>query len=162
MSAAAQQHPGDGPALDAPAGIGLHSQGRALLRELVRPYRRQIAGVLLIVLGQVSATMAAPWLIGIAIDESLPAARRGDYSSLRIVGTLLLVSAVLSGTLRAVFVVRSGTIGQAILFDLRRKGFDHVQSLSVAFHERFTSGRVISRLTSDVDTLTELLDSGLD
>ena len=58
--------------------------------------------------------------------------------------------------------MRSGAIGQAILFDLRRRGFDHVQSLSVSFHERFTSGRVISRLTSDVDTLTELLDTGLD
>ena len=57
---------------------------------------------------------------------------------------------------------RSGRIGQAILFDLRRRTFDHVQALSVSFHERFTSGRVISRLTSDVDTLTELLDSGLD
>jgi ABC-type multidrug transport system fused ATPase/permease subunit len=53
-------------------------------------------------------------------------------------------------------------IGQDILFDLRRRAFDHVQALSVSFHERFTSGRVISRLTSDVDTLTELLDSGLD
>jgi ABC-type multidrug transport system fused ATPase/permease subunit len=58
--------------------------------------------------------------------------------------------------------MRSGVIGQDILYDLRRRGFDHVQRLSVAFHERFTSGRVISRLTSDVDTLTELLESGID
>ena len=69
---------------------------------------------------------------------------------------------MLSGWLRSVFVLRSGAIGQAILFDLRRRGYDHIQALSVSFHERFTSGRVISRLTSDVDTLTELLDSGLD
>jgi ABC-type multidrug transport system fused ATPase/permease subunit len=67
-----------------------------------------------------------------------------------------------SGWLRSVFVLRSGVIGQDILFDLRRRGFDHIQALSVSFHERFTSGRVISRLTSDVDTLTELLDAGLD
>ncbi|MCU1658215.1 MAG: ABC-type transport system, ATPase, partial [Pseudonocardiales bacterium] len=74
----------------------------------------------------------------------------------------LVAAALVSGWLRSVFVLRSGQIGQAILFDLRRRGFDHVQALSVSFHERFTSGRVISRLTSDVDTLTELLDSGLD
>ena len=73
-----------------------------------------------------------------------------------------MICAVLSGWLRAVFVLRAGRIGQAILFDLRRRAFDHVQALSVSFHERFTSGRVISRLTSDIDTLTELLDSGLD
>ncbi|SHH25990.1 ABC-type multidrug transport system, ATPase and permease component [Jatrophihabitans endophyticus] len=149
-------------AVTAGTGLQLHAAGRTLLRELVRPYRRQIAAVLLVALAQVAATMAAPWLIGVAIDDSLPAARRGDYTSLTVVGAALVVSALLSGTLRAVFVVRSGRVGQAILFDLRRRGFDHVQSLSVAFHERFTSGRVISRLTSDVDTLTELLDSGLD
>jgi ATP-binding cassette subfamily B protein len=143
-------------------GIALRAEGRKLLGELVRPYRRRIAGVLLIVITQVAATLAAPWLVGVAIDDSLPDARRGDYTSLTVVGVTLLIAALLSGGLRSVFVQRSGVIGQDILFDLRRRGFDHVQALSVAFHERFTSGRVISRLTSDVDTLTELLDSGLD
>jgi len=135
---------------------------RALLGELIRPHRRAIAGVLLIVLVQVAATMAEPWLIGVAIDTSVPHALRGSYGSLTAVTIALAVSAVLSGLLRSVFVIRSGAIGQAVLFDLRRRAFDHTQALSVSFHERFTSGRVISRLTSDVDTLTELLDSGLD
>ncbi|HZY76035.1 MAG TPA: ABC transporter ATP-binding protein [Jatrophihabitantaceae bacterium] len=135
---------------------------RALLADLVRPHRRAIAVVLLIVLVQVAATMAEPWLIGIAIDTSVPHALRGNYGSLAAVTIALAVSAALSGLLRSVFVIRSGAIGQAVLFDLRRRAFDHTQALSVSFHERFTSGRVISRLTSDVDTLTELLDSGLD
>ena len=147
---------------DAVPGITLRSAGRKLLAELVRPYRRPIIGVLLIVLAQVAATMAAPWLVGVAIDSSLPDAFSGHYTSLVVVGVLLLVAALLSGWLRSVFVLRSGVIGQDILFDLRQRGYDHMQALSVAFHERFTSGRVISRLTSDVDTLTELLDSGLD
>ena len=111
---------------------------------------------------QVAATMAGPWLIGVAIDSSLPQALHGDYTSLTAVTIGLAVAALLSGWLRSVFVIRSGKIGQAILFDLRRRAFDHIQALSVSFHERFTSGRVISRLTSDVDTLTELLDAGLD
>jgi ABC-type multidrug transport system fused ATPase/permease subunit len=140
----------------------LHSDARRLLGELVRPHKRAIIGVLLIVLVQVVATMAEPWLIGIAIDTSLPHALKGDYGSLLSVTVALAVSAIISGILRSVFVIRSGRIGQAVLFDLRRRGFDHIQALSVSFHERFTSGRVISRLTSDVDTLTELLDSGLD
>ncbi|HEY3718030.1 MAG TPA: ABC transporter ATP-binding protein [Jatrophihabitantaceae bacterium] len=140
----------------------LHSDARGLLAELVRPHRRAIVFVVLIVLVQVGATMAAPWLIGVAIDQSLPQARAGNYNSLIGVTVTLVSCALLSGWLRAVFVLRSGRIGQAILFDLRRRAFDHTQSLSVSFHERFTSGRVISRLTSDVDTLTELLDSGLD
>ncbi|MGH8960868.1 MAG: ABC transporter ATP-binding protein [Jatrophihabitantaceae bacterium] len=140
----------------------LRADARRLLADLVRPHKRAIVGVLLIVLVQVVATMAEPWLIGVAIDTSLPHALHGDYGSLVAVTVALAVSAIMSGILRSVFVIRSGAIGQAVLFDLRRRGFDHIQALSVSFHERFTSGRVISRLTSDVDTLTELLDSGLD
>jgi len=145
-----------------PRGIRLRSAGRQLLVELVTPYKRRIVGVLVIVLLQVASTMAGPLLVGIAIDDSWPDARHGDYTSLSWVGGGLLAAALASGVLRSIFVQRSGAIGQDILFDLRRRGYDHVQALSVAFHERFTSGRVISRLTSDVDTLTELLDSGLD
>jgi ABC-type multidrug transport system fused ATPase/permease subunit len=150
---------------DEPQATGrphLRREARALLGELIRPHRTAIYGVLLIVLVQVGATLAAPWLVGIAIDTSLHDALHGHYGSLTTVTIALVVSALLSGWLRSVFVIRSGVIGQAILFDLRRRGFDHVQALSVSFHERFTSGRVISRLTSDVDTLTELLDAGLD
>ncbi len=140
----------------------LHNDARTLLGELIRPHRRAIAFVVAIVLVQVAATMAGPWLVGVAIDRSLPQARHGHYASLIEVTATMVGCALLAGWLRAVFVQRSGRVGQAILFDLRRRAFDHTQALSVSFHERFTSGRVISRLTSDVDTLTELLDSGLD
>jgi ATP-binding cassette, subfamily B, bacterial len=140
----------------------LHRDARRLMLDLLRPHRRGIALVTAIVLVQVAATMAGPWLVGVAIDQSLPDAQHGQYTSLVEVTITMVGCALLAGWLRAVFVRRSGRIGQAILFDLRRRTFDHTQALSVSFHERFTSGRVISRLTSDVDTLTELLDSGLD
>ena len=136
--------------------------GRRLLRELITPYRRPIAVVLLIAILQTSATMAGPWLIGVAIDTSIPDAVRGDFTSLTAIGIGLALSALLSGWLRALFVLRSGVVGQDILYDLRLREFDHAQRLSVAFHEHYTSGKVISRLTSDVETLRELLDSGLD
>ncbi|MCU1656787.1 MAG: ABC-type transport system, ATPase, partial [Pseudonocardiales bacterium] len=70
----------------------LHSDARRLLAELIRPHRRAIGWVLACVLVQVSATMAAPWLIGVAIDDSLPRALHGDYTSLTVV-TLSLVAA---------------------------------------------------------------------
>ncbi|MEP6598503.1 MAG: ABC transporter ATP-binding protein [Actinomycetota bacterium] len=140
----------------------LRGEARGLLADLLRPHRRAVVEVLLLALLQVTATMAAPWLIGVAIDRAVPDATRGDYTSLTVVTVALVCSALVSGWLRAVFVRRSGRIGQAVLFDLRRRTFDHLQALSVSFHERFTSGRVISRLTSDVDTLNELLDSGID
>ena len=64
--------------------------------------------------------------------------------------------------LRYVFLTWSGRVGQAVLLTLRRRVFTHVQRLPLSFHERYTSGKTISRLTSDVEALAELLDEGLD
>jgi len=140
----------------------LRSEARTLLGQLLRPYRRQILLVFTLVIGQVVATMTAPWLIGLVIDHGLPDAINGDYGTLLRLTGALVVAAAISGVLQWIFLRRTGTIGQAMLFDLRRRVFDHTQRLSVSWHESFTSGRVISRLTSDVDTLRELLDASLD
>ncbi|HEU5270217.1 MAG TPA: ABC transporter ATP-binding protein [Jatrophihabitans sp.] len=140
----------------------LRTEARSLLGELLRPYRVRIVVVFCLVVGQVLATMAAPWLIGLVIDHGLPDALHGEYRTLFRLTALLAVAALVSGVLQWLFLRRIGTIGQAVLFDLRRRVFDHTQRLSVSWHERFTSGRVISRLTSDVDTLRELLDASLD
>jgi ATP-binding cassette subfamily B protein len=140
----------------------LEREARRLLTDLLRPYRRRIALVLALVVGQVVTTMAAPLLIGLAIDHGMPDALSGDYRTLAEITGALVVAALSSGVLQWLFLRRTGTVGQAVLFDLRRRVFDHTQRLSVSWHERFTSGRVISRLTSDVDTLRELLDASLD
>ena len=63
---------------------------------------------------------------------------------------------------RNLFLVRSGTIGQDVLFQIRQRVFRHFQRLSPAFHDSYTSGRVISRQTSDVDAIYEMLESGFD
>ncbi|MEO6701866.1 MAG: ABC transporter ATP-binding protein [Jatrophihabitantaceae bacterium] len=140
----------------------LRAEARTLLKDLLRPYRKLIAIVLLLVTGQVLTTMSAPLLIGRLIDDALPKAIAGHYQSLTHLTALLIAAAAASGVLQWIFLRRTGQVGQAILFDLRRRVFDHTQRLSVSWHESFTSGRVISRLTSDVDTLRELLDSSLD
>ncbi len=140
----------------------LRNEARQLLGELIRPHRKQISIVLSLVVGQVLATMAAPLLIGRLIDDALPQALDGHDRTLAQLTILLVLAAAVSGVLQWIFLRRTGTIGQTILFELRRRVFDHTQRLSVSWHEQFTSGRVISRLTSDVDTLRELLDSSLD
>lgn len=140
----------------------LRSEARGLLGQLIRPYRKQISIILLLVVGQVGATMAAPLLIGDIIDRALPQAMAGHYRTLLHLTGWLVLAAVTAGALQWAFLRRTGTVGQAMLFNLRRRVFDHTQRLSVSWHEGFTSGRVISRLTSDVDTLRELLDASLD
>ncbi len=72
------------------------------------------------------------------------------------------LATVVQAIARNVFLVRSGAIGQDVLFELRRRVFRHFQKLSPAFHDDYTSGRVISRQTSDVDAIYEMLETGFD
>ena len=144
-------------------GIVLRARSRRLLGSLLRPHRKALWVVLVLVLVQNAAAMAGPWLVGVGIDKGIPALiDRDDWGPILTVGGVLLFAAFADAALRALFLLRAGRIGQAVLLDLRRRLFDHVQRLSPAFHERYTSGRVIARLTSDVDALNELLDAGLD
>ena len=142
--------------------IVLRARSRRLLGSLLRPHRRAVWVVLVLMLLQNAAAMVGPWLVGVGIDKGIPALIEGDWGPLLTVGGVLLGAAGADAGLRALFLLRAGRIGQAVLLDLRRRLFDHVQRLSPAFHERYTSGRVIARLTSDVDALDELLDEGLD
>ena len=96
------------------------------------------------------------------IDVAVPALIDGDPWPLVWITAALLGAAVLDTGLRFVFLTWSGRVGQAVLLTLRRRVFTHVQRLPLSFHERYTSGKTISRLTSDVEALAELLDEGLD
>jgi len=143
-------------------GVLLRARSRRLLRSLLRPHRRALGVLAVLVVVQNSAAMAGPWLVGVGIDRGIPALRAGDWRPLAAVVAALLGCAATDGVLRVTFLVRTGRIGQDVLFELRRRVFDHFQRLSLAFHERYTSGRVVARLTSDLDSLDELLDAGLD
>ncbi|MBA3367741.1 MAG: ABC transporter ATP-binding protein [Geodermatophilaceae bacterium] len=149
--------------LPSAAGVFLRARSRRLLGELVRPHRRQVRWLLLVILVQNLAWLAGPWLVGLGIDNALPALiDDGSVAPLIWIGSAMLVAAGIDAILRYAFLQRTGAIGQDMLLTLRRRVFSHVQRLPLAFHERYTSGRVISRLTSDVDALNELLDEGLD
>ena len=80
----------------------------------------------------------------------------------RTVTGLIIACAVLQALLYRDFVAGSGRIGQQILLDLRRRVFAHFQRLSLAFHESYTTGRMISRLTSDFDAINDMFTLGLD
>ncbi|HYT09373.1 MAG TPA: ABC transporter transmembrane domain-containing protein, partial [Mycobacteriales bacterium] len=127
------------------AGILLRARSRRLLGALLRPHRRALWVVVALVLVQNAAAMAGPWLVGVGIDRGIPALAAGDWTPLLVVVGALLSCAAADAVLRTMFLIRTGRIGQALLLDLRRRVFDHVQRLSLSFHERYTSGRVVSR-----------------
>ncbi|MFB7459044.1 ABC transporter ATP-binding protein [Streptomyces sp. NPDC056188] len=133
----------------------------ALLRSLLTPMKARVAGTTLLLLLQQLAVQAGPLLVAYAIDTAVPAFRDHDRGPLIAVAVGYLLCALASGALQWAFIVASARVNQDVLLDLRGRIFRQGQALSVDFHERYTSGRLISRSTTDVESLRELLSEGL-
>ncbi|WP_330459902.1 ABC transporter ATP-binding protein/permease [Streptomyces sp. NBC_00820] len=132
-----------------------------LLRSLLAPMKARVAFTTLLLLLQQAAVQAAPLLVAYAIDNAVPALRDHDRGPLVVVAVGYLLCALTSGGLQFTFIEASARVSQDVLLDLRGRIFRHAQALSVDFHERYTSGRLISRSTTDVESLRELLNEGL-
>ncbi len=141
----------------------LRVRSRRLLGDLLTPHRKAIALLTAVIVVSNAAGLAIPYLVKVGIDEGIPPMLRGTGPGtlLTVVG-VILAAAVTQALTRQAFLTMSGRIGQDILLELRRRVFDHFQRLSLSFHEKYTSGRVISRLTSDIEAIAELLHSGFD
>ncbi|MET8055900.1 ABC transporter ATP-binding protein [Streptomyces microflavus] len=133
----------------------------ALLRSLLRPMRGRVAVAALLLVIQQAAVQAGPLLVAYAIDSGVPAFRDHDYGPLIAVAIGYALCSLGAGVLQYAFIRGSARINQDALLDLRGRIFRHAQALSVDFHERYTSGRLISRSTTDVESLQELLSEGL-
>ncbi|MEV7680131.1 ABC transporter ATP-binding protein [Streptomyces sp. NPDC088341] len=133
----------------------------ALLRSLLSARRTRVAVTALLLLLQQAAAQAGPLLVAYAIDRGVPAFRQNDHGPLIAVGAGYLICAVGSGAFQYAFIRAAARVNQDVLLDLRGRIFRHAQALSVDFHERYTSGRLISRSTTDVESLRELLSEGL-
>jgi ATP-binding cassette subfamily B protein len=140
----------------------LRRRTRRLLGDLLRPHKRAVWFYTFAIVVSVTASMAIPALVGVGIDHGIPAVRRGDYLPIVVVAAVIVGCALLQAALYRTFVLGTGRVGQDILVELRQRVFAHFQRLSLAFHERYTSGRMISRLTSDMDAISAMLDAGLD
>ncbi|MBA3654002.1 MAG: ABC transporter ATP-binding protein, partial [Actinobacteria bacterium] len=145
-------------------GLGsfLRSRSRKLLASLMRPHKRTIWLSLAVIVAFNCTSLAGPWLVHLAIDRGIPPLLDGGSARPLIVIIVVFVFATLvQGACDYLFNRLTGRIGQDILYDLRLRLYDHFQRLSISFHERYTSGRVVSRLTSDIDAISELLTYGL-
>jgi len=133
----------------------------ALLRRLLRylrPYRWLAGGAVLLLLVQSGLALIGPRLTERALDVAIPH---------RDVGLLSLLAGLYLATLLFELVVEYGGavltafVGQRVMYDLRMEIFGHLQRLSVTYFDRNPVGRLMTRVTSDVETLNELFSSGV-
>jgi ATP-binding cassette subfamily B protein len=128
-----------------------------LLRYLA-PYKAAVAVSFVLIILMAGLDLAGPWLTKVAIDDYIA---RGDTRG------LLRVAGLYGLTLVLAFAVRFGQVfilqltGQKIMLDMRRQIFGHIQKLHVGYFDRHPVGRLITRVTGDVDAVNELFTSGV-
>ena len=125
---------------------------------MLRPHGRAVAGALTMVVLWTITVLAGPWLVRYGIDEGI---KPGDGGALnRAVGAYVVVAALAYLTNRVQIRLIS-QVGEQFLRDMRTRVFDHLQRLSMPYYDRSKAGVLVSRMTSDVDSLAELIQMGL-
>ncbi len=124
----------------------------------LKPYSKRIILALSLVLGTTLADLAGPFLTKLAIDEYIGKSRLNDLWQILVA---FLVFLLLGFGLRYWQAYLMQAVGQQVMYDLRVTLFSHVQKLSLSFFDKNPVGRLMSRLTSDVDALNELLTNGV-
>lgn len=133
----------------------------ALLRQMLRPHRGALALSIISVLLVSGSSAVAPLLIARVLDSSIEPLKQGDASVLLTLLAFFVAATAVTAIFSWVNVAYTVRVSLGVVVYLRKRVFRHAQSLSVSFHERYTSGKVISRLTSDIDTVRSFLDSGI-
>jgi ATP-binding cassette subfamily B protein len=133
----------------------------ALLRRLLRylrPYRWLAAGAVLLLLVQSVLALIGPRLTERALDVAIP---RMDVGLLSLLAGLYLATLLFELVVEYGGAVLTAFVGQRVMYDLRMEIFGHLQRLSVTYFDRNPVGRLMTRVTSDVETLNELFSSGV-
>ena len=132
-----------------------------LMRRLIGylgPYRSQVAVAVLTIVCHSVLQLVPPYLTKIVIDTYIPAR---DLSGLGLIAALLLSTLLASFAFEYVQTWTMQMTGQRIMFDLRMRVFSHLQRLDLKFYDRNPVGRLMTRVTTDVDVLNELFTSGV-
>src|SRR3954470_3193851 len=134
---------------------------RRLVRRLlvyVRPYRALVAGALVLLMTEGLLQLVGPIMTQRVIDVALPThdAALAWRSALLFAGSLVIAFGCSYGE-----TILTAILGQRVMRDLRQQLFEHVQRLSIAFYDRTPVGRLVTRVTSDVESLNELFTAGV-
>ena len=130
----------------------------ARLLTYLSPYKLAVATAFLLILVISSLKLVGPYLIKIAIDDYIA---RGDLAGLNRIAGLYVLALLAEFILSYWQTFIMHMTGQRIMFDMRREIFAHIQRLHPAFFDRNPVGRLLTRVTTDVDALNELFTSGV-
>ena len=139
-------------------GKAYDSRLMARLLRYLRPYALQVAGAVVLLLLASLAAVIGPYLTMIALDEAIPS---NDGGQLALLAIVYLAVTVLVFVLQYVQALVTTWLGQRVMYDLRTQIFRKLQELDLRFYDRNPVGRLMTRITSDVETLNELFGSGL-
>ena len=128
------------------------------LRVMLRPWRGRIVLAVLCILGQVACILAGPALVREGIDIGI---KGHDSGALDRSAALFVVAAIAALIFGRLAIQTVAQVGETFLRDLRVRVFRHLLDLGLDFFEREQTGRLVSRMTSDVDALQELIQQGL-
>ena len=132
-----------------------------LMRRLLTylgPYRRQVAIALVAIVAGSGAALAQPYLIKLAIDGYIAQGRSGELNRLAILYLGILLVSFAAEYLQTWAMQLTG---QRIMFDLRMEIYRHLQRLDLRYYDHNPVGRLMTRVTSDVDVLNDLFTSGV-
>ncbi len=132
-----------------------------LMRRLItylRPYRTQVAFATAAIIGHSALELLPPYFVKLAIDRYIP---RSDFAGLTLMAGAFLLVLLGSFVLDYVQTWLLQLTGQRIMFDLRMQIYEHLQQLDLRFYDRNPVGRLMTRVTTDVDVLNDLFTSGV-
>ncbi len=136
--------------------------GLSRLLPFLKPQLKNLVLCLLMVLLVNAAELIKPYILEIVIDRYLTAGRPDSgWDAVWFFALSYLLCAALSSLLSVTEAVKVNRMGQSILMDIRRRVFTHIQHMSMATLDRFSSGRLVTRATNDVETLSELFSDVL-
>ena len=142
-------------------GTLLRRRSRRLLASLLGPYRRLVLAIFLLIVAAQLAALAGPWLVGVGIDRIPQLTRTHDVGPLALIIIAFAASVIVQAAATRAYIAGIGRLGGRVVLELRRRLFAHFQRLPISFHESYTSGRVISRQVSDMDSIADLFDESL-
>lgn len=124
----------------------------------LRPYKWQVAIAITVLIFASATQVVGPWLTQIIIDEAIPS-RDTSFLALLVAGYVTAI--VLGAALTYLQGIITTWLGQSVMYDLRAKIFQKFQHMDVRFYDKNPVGRLMTRITNDVETLNELFSSGL-